>query len=262
MGYKVESQRMNFTADVFRIRRPYVNLAQVDSSNCPGLHSGSICETSEIIGQQINYGAEAMLSGKVTHSLRVIGGLTALSPKLTHTAVWLAQAYLPGGITIPVPATSGQPSTITTPVTPNPSTTLNPYLPATCATIGSICPTFVTNNKTLVGFPNYKSNILAEYQLPVLTTAYFTFDWAHVSRRPADDMNSYYVPQYNTFDLGGRYSARVFGQLATWLVTVNNVSNVHYWSTLGPGSITGQSSADLAHMGEPRLITATMRYDF
>ena len=54
-------------------------------------------------------------------------------------------------------------------------------------------------------------------------------------------MNSYYVPQYNTIDLGGRYSAKVFGKLTTWLLTFNNVSNVHYWSTLGPGSITGQA---------------------
>ncbi len=114
----------------------------------------------------------------------------------------------------------------------------------------------------MVGIPDYKSNILAEYQIPKLTHAYFNFDWQHVGRRPVDDMNSYYVPQYNTFDLGGRYSAKVFGRLATWLLTFNNVSNVHYWSTLGPGSITGQSSADLAHLGEPRLITATMRYEF
>ncbi len=75
-------------------------------------------------------------------------------------------------------------------------------------------------------------------------------------------MNSYWVPQYNLFEVGGRYNARVFGKVATWLVTVNNVSNVHYWSTLGPGSITGQSAADLAHLGEPRLVTASMRYAF
>ena len=73
-------------------------------------------------------------------------------------------------------------------------------------------------------------------KLPALSTGFFTFDWHYVGRRPADDMNSYYVPQYNTFDLGGRYSAKVFGKLTTWLLTFNNVSNVHYWSTLGPGS--------------------------
>jgi iron complex outermembrane receptor protein len=144
----------------------------------------------------------------------------------------------------------------------------NPYVSTTCtdpkgvAASALICPSYVTNNKILVGDSDYKSNILAEYQAPALRTGFFTFDWHFVGRRPADDMNSYYVPQYNTFDLGGRYSARIFGRLTTWLLTFNNVSNVHYWSTLGPGSITGQSSADLAHLGEPRLITASMRYDF
>ena len=240
MGYKVESRKLNFTADMFRIRRPFADVVETSTTagyNCGGttLPSGDICENDQIIGQQINFGAETMLSGNLTRSLRVIGGITALSPKLTHTFV-----LLPAG---------------------------NQYVSATCtAPAGSpsalVCPAYVTNNKNLVGIPDYKSNILAEYHLPALSTAFFTADWQHVSRRPVDDMNSYWVPQYNTFDLGGRYSARVFGKLATWLVTFNNVTNVHYWSTLGPGSITGQSSADLAHLGEPRLITGSMRYEF
>jgi iron complex outermembrane receptor protein len=126
-----------------------------------------------------------------------------------------------------------------------------------------LCPTYVTNNKDFVGIPAYKSNILAEYRLPTLKGAFFNFDWQHVGRRPVDDINSYYVPQYNTFDLGVRYTAKVFGKVATWRVTANNVSDVHYWSTLGPGSITGGSSGSyLGHLGEPRLITASMRYDF
>ena len=243
MGYKMESQRMNFSTDIFRIRRPFANTVELftysasNTSNVCGAggtmtKAGQICDVDKIVGQQLNYGAEAMLSGKVTQSLRIIGGITALNPKLTDTVV-----YLPPG---------------------------NQYVSTSCTgTAGAlICPSYVTNNKTFVGIPDYKSNILAEYQLPVLTTAFFNFDWQHVGRRAADDMNSYYVPQYNTFDLGGRYSAKVFGKVATWLVTVNNVTEVHYWSTLGPGSITGQSAADLAHLGEPRLVTATMRYDF
>jgi iron complex outermembrane recepter protein len=240
-GYKVQSSRINFETAVFRIRRPFADLFETSTTtgyNCGGtpLPAGDICENDQIIGQQINFGAEAMLSGNITRSLRVIGGITAVNPKLTNTFV-----LLPVG---------------------------NQYASATCqlpkgvASTALICPSTVTNNKVLVGDADYQSNILSEYQLPALSTAFFTFDWHHVGRRPADDMNSYWVPQYNTFDLGGRYSARVFGKLATWLVTFNNVSNVHYWSTLGPGSITGQSSADLAHMGEPRLITASMRYEF
>jgi len=55
----------------------------------------------------------------------------------------------------------------------------------------------------------------------------------------------------------------VFGELTTWRVTANNITDVHYWSTPGPGSITGQNSGSyLGHLGEPRLITALMRLDF
>lgn len=240
-GYKLQSRRLNFSADVFRIRRPFADVEETSTTagyDCGGtpLPTGDICENDQIVGQQINHGAEAMLSGNVTARLRMIGGVTALTPRLTDTFV-----LLPAG---------------------NPNVAASCTDPAGVAASALICRSYVTNNKNLVGIPDYKSNILAEYRLPGWTGAFFTFDWQHVGRRAANDRNSYWVPQYNTFDAGGRYSAKVMGRVATWLVTVNNVSNVHYWSTLGPGSITGQSSADLAHLGEPRLITASMRYTF
>jgi iron complex outermembrane receptor protein len=120
-----------------------------------------------------------------------------------------------------------------------------------------------TNNKQFVGIPNYKSNILAEYRVAVVPGAFLNVDWQHVGRRPLDDINSAFTPQYNVWDLGVRYTSTIVGKLTTWRVTVNNVSDVHYWSTLGPGSITGQSTgAYLGHLGEPRLITASMRLDF
>jgi iron complex outermembrane receptor protein len=120
-----------------------------------------------------------------------------------------------------------------------------------------------TNDRNFVGIPDFKSNVLAEYRVPVLTGTFFTFDWQHVGRRAIDDINSEYTLQYNTFDFGIKYSAKVFGKLTTWRITANNATNVHYWSTLGPASITGTSSGNyLAHLGDPLLITASMRYNF
>ncbi len=120
-----------------------------------------------------------------------------------------------------------------------------------------------TNDRNFVGIPDYKSNILAEYHLPLIVGAFFTWDWQHVGRRPIDDINSEYTPQYNLFDFGIRYSTKIWGKLTTWRVTANNATNVHYWSTLGPGSITGQSTGSyLAHLGDPLLLTASMRYEF
>ncbi|HEY3826668.1 MAG TPA: TonB-dependent receptor [Bryobacteraceae bacterium] len=120
-----------------------------------------------------------------------------------------------------------------------------------------------TNDRNFVGIPDFKSNVLAEYRVPVLTGTFFTFDWQHVGRRAIDDINSEYTPQYNTFDFGIKYSAKVLGKLTTWRVTANNATNVHYWSTLGPGSITGASTGSyLAHLGDPLLITASVRFNF
>ncbi len=216
IGYKLVTRRINFSTALFRIERPFAtyvggitDTAAVSAGGC-GAQSGTAnCQEFKIQGNQLNYGAEAMLSGRIFDSLMVTGGLSVLNPKLTDTGI------------------------------------------------------AATNNKTFVGIPDYKSNILAEYRLPMLVGAFFNFDWQHVGRRAADDANTTYVPQFNTFDVGIRYSAKVLGKVATWRVMANNVSNVRYWSTLGPGSITGLgTSADLAHLGEPRLITASMRYDF
>jgi iron complex outermembrane receptor protein len=210
IGYKLESHRINFSTALFRIERPFANtVANPDATACGTLKTGQVCDINKIVGNQINYGAEGMISGRVFESLMLTGGITALDPKLTDTG------------------------------------------------------NAATNKKDFVGIPAYKSNILAEYHIPVLTGAFFNFDWQHIDRRPLDDINSTYTPQYNTFDLGARYTAKVFGKMATWRITANNVSDVHYWSTLGPGSITGQSSGSyLGHLSEPRLVTASMRYDF
>lgn len=120
-----------------------------------------------------------------------------------------------------------------------------------------------TNDRNFVGIPDFKSNVLAEYRVPFLTGVYFTWDWQHVGRRAIDDINSAYTPQYNTFDFGIKYATKIFGKLTTWRATVNNATDVHYWSTLGPGSITGASTGSyLAHLGDPLLATASMRYEF
>jgi iron complex outermembrane receptor protein len=120
-----------------------------------------------------------------------------------------------------------------------------------------------TNDKNFVGIPDYKSNILAEYHLPFLTGVFANMDWQHVGHRAIDDINSAFTPQFNVFDFGLRYTTKVAGKVTTFRVTANNATNVFYWSTLGPGSITGQSSGSyLGHLGEPRLLTASVRFQF
>jgi iron complex outermembrane receptor protein len=210
IGYKLSVRRINFSTALFRVERPFANFVTGVVSPICGAQSGTAnCEEFRITGNQLNYGAETTLSGRIFPSLMLTAGLSVLDPKLTDTGI------------------------------------------------------AATNNRKFVGIPDYMSNILAEYRLPVILGAFVNFDWQHVGRRPIDDINSSYTPQYNVFDIGARYTTRILGKVTTWRVTANNASNVSYWSTLGPGSITGQSTGSyLGHLGEPRLITASMRFDF
>jgi len=210
IGYKLRVRKINFSTALFRVERPFANYAVGVANPVCGIQSGtSNCEAFRITGNQVNYGLESMLSGRIFESLMITGGLSVLNPKLTDTGI------------------------------------------------------AATNNRNFVGIPDYKSNILAEYRLPALNGAFLNVDWQHVGRRPIDDINSAYTPQFSTFDFGARYTTKVFGKVTTWRVTVNNAANAHYWSTLGPGSITGQSTGSyLGHLGEPRLITASLRFGF
>jgi iron complex outermembrane receptor protein len=210
IGYKLRVRRINFSTAVFRMERPFANYAVGVVNPVCGPQSGtSNCQAFQITGNQLNYGIETMLSGRIFESLMVTGGLSVLNPKLTDTGI------------------------------------------------------AATNNKDFVGIPDYKSNILAEYHLPKLSGVFLNFDWQHVGRRPIDDINSEYTPEYNIFDFGVRYTIKIKEKLTTFRVAANNATDVHYWSTLGPGSITGQSTGSyLAHLGEPRLLTASMRFAF
>ena len=178
---------------MFRIDRPFANYAAgVVNPICGNLSGTANCQAFQITGDQVNYGIEGMVSGRLTDSLVVSAGITVLNPKLTDTGV------------------------------------------------------AVTNDRNFVGIPDFKSNILTEYRVPKLVGTFLNFDWQHVGRRPIDDINSAYVPQYNLFDFGVRYTRKVFGKVTTWRVTANNATNVHYWSTIAPGGVTGQSHGQLS----------------
>jgi iron complex outermembrane recepter protein len=55
----------------------------------------------------------------------------------------------------------------------------------------------------------------------------------------------------------------IMNTLATWRLTINNVADVDYWSTLGPGNITGTAVGSYtAHFGAPRTLSASMELGF
>jgi iron complex outermembrane receptor protein len=120
-----------------------------------------------------------------------------------------------------------------------------------------------TNNKLFVGTPPYKSNLLSEYRLPIIQGLIVTGDWQYTGRRPQDDENLHFTTGYNTFDFGLRYSHKLLSKLTTWRVAANNITDTHFYSTIGPGDITGtNASSNTAHLGAPRTVAASMQLAF
>ena len=195
-GYKIALRTIDLSAAVFRLERPFATLDVADN-------------VFRITGNQVNYGVEGTITGRVGTRLVTYGGFTALTSSLRDT---------------PVPETDG---------------------------------------KQFVGIPSWKSNILTEYRLPAIASTFVTLNWQLVGRRPIDDVNTRWTPSYHVVDLGARYARSVGHALTTWRVNVNNVGDVRYWSTLGPGNITGTNVGSYtAHLGSPRTVSASMEVAF
>src|SRR5215475_10674066 len=84
IGYKLRFRSINFSVGAFRLERPFANLVTGVTNPVCGTQSGTAnCEVFQITGNQLNYGIETMLSGRVFERLMLTGGLTGLRPRLT-----------------------------------------------------------------------------------------------------------------------------------------------------------------------------------
>jgi len=72
IGYKLGLPMMNVTASLFRIDRPFAFTDPTDF-------------VFKELGEQVNYGAEASVSGNITEDFSVFGGFAVLDPKLGNT---------------------------------------------------------------------------------------------------------------------------------------------------------------------------------
>ena len=72
VGYKASLAKIDFTAAVFQIQRPFANINPADNA-------------FEITGLQVNKGLELSAIGEVVSGLTMYGGVTLLDAKLEHT---------------------------------------------------------------------------------------------------------------------------------------------------------------------------------
>lgn len=199
VGFKTSAKPLAITTALFRLERPFAETVVLNATQ----------NAFQIIGQQVNFGAEISGQGTLFHSLLIDGGFTALNARLNNTGI------------------------------------------------------AATNGKRFVGIPVYKSNLYSVYRISRVTNLSITGDWQFVGRRPQDDENLHTTKGYNIYNLGFRYSHSLLTRMATLRFTTNNLSNVHYYSTIAAGDITGtNASSNVAHFGLPRTISSSLQFAF
>jgi iron complex outermembrane receptor protein len=196
VGYKATLAKIDFTAALFRIERPFANIDPTDN-------------VFKISGDQINKGLELSAVGEIAPGLTLYGGVTLLNARLEDT--------------------------------PQPS----------------------TNDKIYVGAPKVKGNTLFEYQIAAVPGLVAVFDYQFTGTRPGNDSNTLMVAGYNLFDVGARYTSHVASLPVTWRLSVDNIADRRYWSTVAPSNLTGANTGNLlAHFGSPRTVLASASVHF
>ncbi len=195
LGYKATLAKIDFTAALFRIERPFANIDPAD-------------QVFKISGQQVNKGLELSGVGELVTGLTLFGGVQLLDARLQHT------------------------------------------------------PLAATNDKTYVGAPKVKGNLLFEYRIPAVSGLVGTFDYQFTGSRAGNDTNTLTVAGYNLFDLGARYTSKIFAKPVTWRLAVDNLTDRRYWSTVAPSNLTGANTGNLiGHLGTPRTLLASVSVD-
>lgn len=119
-----------------------------------------------------------------------------------------------------------------------------------------------TSNKRVVGVPKVQANILAEYSLPSMPQWVYSANVHYTGKRAANDTNSAWADSYTTLDLGTRYTTKLNAVPTTFRVSVNNVTNEHYWASIFPSGTDGDGGSPSAFLGSGREVRASVTFDF
>jgi iron complex outermembrane receptor protein len=126
--------------------------------------------------------------------------------------------------------------------------------------VGATTP--ATNNKRVVGVPEFKSDIAGDFHPELFRGVGLTGALHYESDRAATNTNNSFAPAYATVDLGVRYSAAWFGRHETARLQVINVGDTRYYSSIADGTIVGSPGANTAYSGAPRTVMASLEFDF
>jgi iron complex outermembrane receptor protein len=121
-----------------------------------------------------------------------------------------------------------------------------------------------TDDKQILGLSRFVGSMLLDYRIPALPGLSATLHVTYDSSRYGDNANSYRVAGYTTTDTGIRYLTRLWNTAVTWNLTVDNITNRHYWALITPAGQNGYTGAGAGNglLGAPRIVHADMQVEF
>ena len=76
------------------------------------------------------------------------------------------------------------------------------------------------------------AKVTAEYDLPFVPGLTLTGGNYFVGKQAADTINSVFLRDYTTQDVGLRYRSHIpTGQEVVFRLNISNITNLHYWAT-------------------------------
>lgn len=85
--------------------------------------------------------------------------------------------------------------------------------------------------KRIYGAPRFTATGRIEYNPSYMRPLTLAFGAKYVSDMAVDAANTQFVPAYVTYDLSGKYEARIAGKDVTFRAGINNLLNRRYWTT-------------------------------
>lgn len=110
------------------------------------------------------------------------------------------------------------------------------------------------DGKIPVNVPERQARAYFEYQVPDLEGLTGSLGVNYFGGRPVDNLNTAFLPDAVTVDLGMRYQTVLFGQDTTFNLRVSNLFDEAYWSyvRIGDGML----------LGTPRTVAGFMKVSF
>jgi iron complex outermembrane receptor protein len=90
------------------------------------------------------------------------------------------------------------------------------------------------DGKRVTNVPKFKSSLYAEYALPQVAGLKLNANWQHAGKKAFDPENTFFVPSYDTLNLGASYATKIGATSAIFRAQVYNATDKFYWRDVTP----------------------------